>query len=808
MDASLSVKVPADSTQKKNYPTFSPAALPIKTKLNEFVITEVIGEGGFGIVYAAQDERLQRTVAIKEYMPAAIASRHTSSHVSLRSERHKDTFSAGLNGFIEEARLLAQFKHPALVEIFTFWQANGTAYMVMPNYQGDTLKKSLKKNPHNADERWLKAILNPILSALELLHEKQIYHRDIAPDNIVIQHNGQPVLLDLGSARRVISGMQQALTVVVKPGYAPIEQYTDDTVSEQGPWTDIYAIGAVIYFVITGRAPNASVSRMMKDTLPALSREQYPNFSDEFLAAVNQALMLQPHERQQSIAELRDSLNIASMLSENIANTTPHTAAHTTQTSVAYDDDDGKTVILSEDEVEALQHQLLAPASTPAEQSPSEQELPPQENPLKAPEPNTDTSKSSFDDVKELLDGTDRSGTYQMQISEPDASAQAEQKAEPQSRKTNAIGAWFVGASKTLKLQMAVLAAAVVAALAAIAIAVLGDAPPTSPTVAKQANSVTPTEPTPSVPPSNTGVTAYNATHVETASALSEPFSPITTPVSTLTPVNSTQPPVVLAQITPIAEENPKRAPAEENNKTNETETVTPAPEKTKSQELTEKTVTESQSTTSPAPQNKGSNAILSTASVKKGQVKLSVIPWGEIWIDDKKYGVSPPLTSISLPEGSHRLEIRSPGMQTKTQQLEISADHTISIKHTLKNASASNASTIAATESVQGEPRTIPTDPIKETSANTNTATEQPDEHAPEKTVASVGPWSINLRVQPWGEVWIDGEQVGVAPPLRELTLNKQQHYIQIINPSYPVKEIRVEHDADSDTTINHIFN
>jgi serine/threonine protein kinase len=289
----------------------SHAALPRGSLLQEFEVTGVIGEGGFGIVYLAQDRQLQRTVAIKEYMPASLASRGEGSSVVVRSDRYQDTFSAGLSSFIAEARMLAQFKHPALVEVFRFWEQNGTVYMAMPFYQGKTLREALKGEAA-VDERWLKTLLGPLMEALEMLHEQSVYHRDIAPDNIMVLASGAPVLLDLGAARRVIADLTQAVTVVLKPGYAPIEQYAEDMCVQLGPWTDIYALAAVAYFAIVGRAPVASVSRIMKDSLQPLRGEDHPGFSEAFLVAINRALAVRPEDRPQSIAEFRKSLGAES----------------------------------------------------------------------------------------------------------------------------------------------------------------------------------------------------------------------------------------------------------------------------------------------------------------------------------------------------------------------------------------------------------------------------------------------------------------------------------------------------------------
>lgn len=172
----------------------SASALPVGSRLREFELTGVIGEGGFSIVYAAMDQRLGREVAIKEYIPASLARRDDGFSVRVRSEQHEESFSAGLAGFMNEARLLAQFKHPALVEVLQFWEQNGTAYMVMPRYHGRTLRQVLRERGPRCDENWLKRTLAPVLDVLELLHERSVFHRDIAPDNILIQRDDRAVL--------------------------------------------------------------------------------------------------------------------------------------------------------------------------------------------------------------------------------------------------------------------------------------------------------------------------------------------------------------------------------------------------------------------------------------------------------------------------------------------------------------------------------------------------------------------------------------------------------------------------------------
>ncbi|APA87481.1 DUF4384 domain-containing protein [Paraburkholderia sprentiae WSM5005] len=287
-------------------------ALPAGTRLGEFEIVELIGEGGFGIVYLAYDTQLGRHVALKEYIPAALASRVGAAEVSVRSERHEDTFRAGLKSFINEARLLARFDHHSLVKVYRFWEANGTAYMVMPYYEGVTLRDGLRRMSAPPDEAWLRALLAPLLEALAVLHAAQCYHRDIAPDNIMLlKGSGRPVLLDFGAARRVIGDMTQALTVILKPGYAPVEQYAEVAALKQGPWTDVYALAAVIYFAIQGKTPPPSVGRLMSDTYVPLATAAAGRYSERFLRAIDHALAVRPEQRPQSVQALANELGIA-----------------------------------------------------------------------------------------------------------------------------------------------------------------------------------------------------------------------------------------------------------------------------------------------------------------------------------------------------------------------------------------------------------------------------------------------------------------------------------------------------------------
>ena len=281
--------------------------LPVGTRVADFEIIGLIGEGGFGIVYLARDTSLDRIVALKEFMPGAFAGRVDGVRVAVRAANQKATFDAGLRSFINEAKMLAQFSHPALLEVYRFWEENGTAYMAMRFYKGETLRQVLSEGNKQFDENAVAQTIGPIFDALEMLHREQVFHRDIAPDNIMLA-DGRPVLLDFGSARRIVSDGTQALTTVLKPGYAPIEQYSDDGTMKQGAWTDVYALGGVLYHLATGKAPLQAVSRMLSDPLQTVNQVTGEKFSQRFSDAVSKAMSVHVTNRFQTVTEFREAL--------------------------------------------------------------------------------------------------------------------------------------------------------------------------------------------------------------------------------------------------------------------------------------------------------------------------------------------------------------------------------------------------------------------------------------------------------------------------------------------------------------------
>jgi hypothetical protein len=288
----------------------SSGALPPGSRVAEFEVLRVLGDGGFGVVYLAQDLSLGRQVALKEYMPSSLAGRK-GMQVTLRSARHADTFAAGLRSFINEAQLLARFDHPALVKVHRFWEANGTAYMVMPYYQGVTLKQHLIDMGTRPSQAWLMQLLAPLIDALSTIHAENCFHRDIAPDNIMLlRGTGQPLLLDFGAARRIISDRTQTLTVIVKPGFAPIEQYAEVPHLKQGPWTDVYALCAVVHYAITGRTPPPAVGRMVNDGFAGLADWDVAGYTPQFLRAIERGLRVRPEDRTASVDQLAAELGL------------------------------------------------------------------------------------------------------------------------------------------------------------------------------------------------------------------------------------------------------------------------------------------------------------------------------------------------------------------------------------------------------------------------------------------------------------------------------------------------------------------
>lgn len=272
-------------------------ALVMQSMLLEYRIDQVLGAGGFGITYRARDTNLDKDVAIKEYLPGELAMRAPDGNVVAQATSQEAGYKWGLERFLLEARTLAKFSHPNIVRVLRYFEANATAYMVMDYEQGDPLKTALQLDPQPPEEK-LKALLAPLLDGLSAVHAICFLHRDIKPDNIFIRSDGRPVLIDFGAARQAMGGESRSLTSILTPGYAPLEQYSGE--GKQGPWTDLYAMGGVLYRAVADKNPPDAVSRIRGDSLGAGLAAARGKYSEPFLRAIDWALSLDEKKRPQS----------------------------------------------------------------------------------------------------------------------------------------------------------------------------------------------------------------------------------------------------------------------------------------------------------------------------------------------------------------------------------------------------------------------------------------------------------------------------------------------------------------------------
>ena len=273
--------------------------------VGRYRIVDVLGQGGFGITYRVVDAELDRQVAIKEYLPAALAIRQDRVTVVPRSLSAAKDLAWGLERFIAEGRTLAALHHaPGIVKVHDYLQANGTAYLVMELVQGETLQERIERNG-TLDAAAIELMLHPLLEGLEQVHAAGFLHRDIKPANILIDARGRPTLIDFGASRAAVAGRSQAMTAVFTPGYAPVEQFTS---APQGPWTDIYSLAATLYHAIAGAPPPNAVDRMLEDAYVALATSARP-FRAALLSGVDAALAIRSADRPQSIAAWRQILS-------------------------------------------------------------------------------------------------------------------------------------------------------------------------------------------------------------------------------------------------------------------------------------------------------------------------------------------------------------------------------------------------------------------------------------------------------------------------------------------------------------------
>jgi len=288
--------------------TKSRNVLPTGYQLQEYRILSVLGHGGFGITYLAQDTKLNLRVAIKEYFPTDLAVREESYSVQPKFQKYKKNFVWGLKGFLKEGQALATFQHPSIVRVLRYFEAHNTAYIVMEYEQGQSLSNALK-NASTFTEAQIMTILPPLLSGLQAVHEKGFLHRDIKPGNIYLRDkDNTPVLLDFGAARYALGNLSRSITALVTPGYTPFEQY--QTKGPLGPWTDIYAVGAVLYRAISGQKPVEAPARINmvklndeKDPLEPITKIGRRKYSKHLLQGIDWALQISEKDRPQNVEE-------------------------------------------------------------------------------------------------------------------------------------------------------------------------------------------------------------------------------------------------------------------------------------------------------------------------------------------------------------------------------------------------------------------------------------------------------------------------------------------------------------------------
>ncbi len=293
----------------------TPLALPVGYQLHEYRVDKVLGQGGFGITYLASDVNLNARVAIKEYLPEQFACRTAEITVAPRSANDEDFYQKGLESYLVEARTLATFRHPHIVRVARFFEANNTAYMVLEYERGESLKAWWRAHADMAEIDLLTLLL-PLLDGLAVVHESGFLHRDIKPDNIYVRDaDGSLVLLDFGAARHTSEERTEENNFVT-PGYGPIEQYV---LGEQGPWTDIYALGATLYWMVSGRKPIEAPDRMVaNDPLKPAVEVGKGRYSEAFLKAIDWALKPETQDRPRDIAEFRNALFAAHPSSLNL----------------------------------------------------------------------------------------------------------------------------------------------------------------------------------------------------------------------------------------------------------------------------------------------------------------------------------------------------------------------------------------------------------------------------------------------------------------------------------------------------------
>jgi len=619
--------------------------LPAGIRLGDFEVTEVIGQGGFGIVYLAFDHSLQRRVAIKEFMPAILAYRAANCTIAIRSPAHEQTFRAGMRSFINEARILAKFDHPALLKVLSCWEQHGTAYMAMSLYEGRTLRQYLREFP-KPSENWLKAMLWPLLDALDVLHRSECYHRDVSPENIMILQNDSPVLLDFGAARRIIGDLTQDVTVILKPGYAPLEQYADDPSLKQGPWTDIYAVAAVLRQAITGKPPSISVTRVFSDTMKPL-RGTVSEYSDTFLAGIDGGLAVRPEQRPQTVAEFRHSLGMTTMFSDAFAAPAFRGAAALVMETT----ERGSNSTLSSSFAIApagdLQRATVA-GSEPADRG--------------------QDSSSASGQISDSADMQPHPASSNSGLRDASLSIDAASVGDEPARNGQVTGL-LRSLPRTWGLPWKILAVSFLIVIGAQVLLFWS---------AGDSNQEVQTRRTDSDNPAN------------------GPGSPVVAETPSPPPAAAARPGVRPALNAPVDSTSGAGSSGDAKSDPREKQLLTTSSEATRIIDPDTRASGAAASASPPAappvaggmsPQMSGTDRspaseISASTPTRTGKLRFNITPWGDVFVDGNHYKASPPLKELTLPEGRHRIEIRNGQFTPHFAEVEVRAGANISIFH------------------------------------------------------------------------------------------------------------------------------
>lgn len=588
-------------------------ALPIGARLGDFDVVAVLRQGSFGVVYEGVDRSSLRKVAIKEYLPAVLADRRAGGDVVVRSLRHQQSFREGMQGFLSEARTLAALAEPALVKVLHFWEQHGTAYMAMPLHEGRSLKDALRGSPAPG-EAWLKGFVAPLLDALAALHGANIYPCDITPDHILLLAHDRPLVFDFGLTRRIIANASEDVTVVLRPGFAPIEQYVQDPSMPEGPWTDIYAVAAAIYFAITGKPPASPTARIVADTMPSLG-DVAKGYSERFLDGVDRGLAVRPEHRPQTIAEFRAALGIAVSAS-------------------------GAAAIGNA--------QAYSPASNPDDRKVDGQPELGRVPPVVGQEGTR---------IRVLGDGT------RVKAQPTRVPAAISSPASP----LPATAGRVVGLPwKSLAIS------AIMVGLVGVGLLVwiMGEPrndPPVSAgnTASAKLNATQPERNMPAVlpPVTSTPVPSVAERSTQVATAKPEPRRSLQ---ESTAPATDRQ--------ADAAAGVPGGQPAPASKPPGTAGSVSPRPAASGAGPVTS------------VPPAAAASVALARPAPQSGKIQLSIKPWGEILVDGKARGVSPPIKELSIPEGRHRIEIRNSTFPGYASEIDVKAGSNVSIAHTFKS--------------------------------------------------------------------------------------------------------------------------